>query len=117
MQSYYLSGSNEVVIRVESTTSDTFTLNLQNMETLLNTTQSLSAEYTSSESILKFTADISGAYEGAEYRAYITDGDSNNIWNGTFGVFESASVDKSSYVNQLSDDFKSNVTTNEYIIF
>jgi hypothetical protein len=115
MQSYFLSGSNLVTIRVEDTTANDLTLHLQNMETLLNTTQSLSAEYTSSESLLKFTPFISGAYLSAEYRAYITD-DTGSIWHGTFQVFASSSLDKSDYVNQNTGNYKSNVTTNEYII-
>jgi hypothetical protein len=115
MQSYFLSGSNLVTIRVQDTDAIGLTLYLQNMETLLNTTQSLSAEYTSSESLLKFTPNISGSYLGAEYRAYITDS-TGSIWNGTFQVFASSSVDKSDYVNQNTSNYKSNVTTNEYII-
>lgn len=117
MQSYYLSGSNQNVFRIEQTTSPTFTMNYQNMETLVNVTQSLSAEYTSSESILKFDAEISGAYDGAEYRAYLEDGDSNKVWYGTYKVFSSASIDKTQYKSHLDNEYKSNVTTNEYIIY
>lgn len=116
MQSYFLSGSNLITIRVEETNNTGLVLHLQNMETLVNTTQSLSAEYTSSESILKFTPTIAGAYVGGEYRAYITD-NTGSIWDGSFQVFASSSLDKSDYVNQNTDGYKSNVTTNEYIIF
>ncbi len=117
MNSYYLSGSNTNQYRIEQTTAPTFTMYYQNMQTLVNTSQSLSAEYTSSESLIKFDANISGAIDGCEYRAYMKDGDSNDVWYGTFKVFESASLDTSQYNSHLDDDFKSNVTTNEYIIY
>ena len=117
MKSYYLSGSNQNVFRIEQTTSPTFTMHYENMMTLTSVTQSLEAEYTSSESIIKFDADISGAIDGGEYRAYMEDGDDNKVWYGTYKVFSSASLDKSAYKSHLDDDYKSNVTTNEYIIF
>ena len=117
MQSYYLSGSNQNVFRIEQTTSPTFTMHYENMMTLTSVTQSLEAEYTSSESIIKFDAEISGAYDSAEYRAYLEDGDSNKVWYGTYKVFSSASIDKTQYKSHLDNDYKSNVTTNEYIIF
>lgn len=117
MQSYYLSGSNQNVFRIEQTTSPTFTMYYENMTTLVDTTQSLSAEYTSSESLIKFEANISGALGGEQYRAYIKDGDGAEVWNGTYQVIASASLDKSDYVNQITGEYKSNVTTNEYIIY
>jgi hypothetical protein len=117
MKSYYLSGSNENVFRIEQTSSPTFTMHYENMMTLQEVTQSLQAEYTSSESIIKFTADISGAYDGGEYRVYMEDGNSNKVWYGTYQVFQSQSLDKSQYNSHLDDDYKSNVTTNEYIIY
>ena len=109
--------TNTNTFRVEQTTSPTFTLYYENMQTLVDTTQSLSAEYTSSESIIKFDAEISGAIDGGEYRAYIKDGDDNDVWYGTFKVFSSASLDTTQYKSHLDNDYKSNVTTNEYIIF
>ena len=117
MQSYYLSGSNQNVFRIEQTTSPTFTMHYENMMTLTSVTQSLTAEYTSSESIIKFTSDISGAVDGGEYRAYLEDGDDNKVWYGTYKVFSSSSLDKSAYKSHLDNDYKSNVTTNEYIMF
>lgn len=117
MQTYHLSGSNQVVIRVEDMVTGSLTLYLQDMTTLVDTSQSLSTEYTSSESLLKFTPTIPSASEGSEYRAWIENGDEEKIWFGTFQVFTSASLDKSNYENQLSDDYKSNVTNNEYIIY
>ena len=117
MNSYYLSGSNTNTFRIEQTTEPTFTMYYQNMQTLVNTTQSLSAEYTSSESIIKFDAEISGAIDGGEYRAYMEDSGSNKVWYGTYKVFASASNDTSEYKSHLDNDYKSNVTTNEYIIY
>ena len=117
MQSYYLSGSNENVFRIEQTTNPTFTMHYENMTTLTEVTQSLTAEYTSSESIIKFTADINGATDGSSYRAYIEDGDSNKVWYGTYMVFATASLNKAEYNSHLDNDYKSNVTTNEYIIY
>ena len=75
MQSYYLSGSNTNTFRIEQTTNPTFTMHYENMMTLTDVTQSLSAQYTSSQSIIRFDAEISGAYDGAEYRAYLEDGE------------------------------------------
>ena len=117
MKSYYLSGSNTNVFRIEQTTSPTFTMYYENMMTLTDVSQSLTSEYTSSESIIKFDAEISGAYDGSEYRAYMEDGDSNKVWHGTFKVFASQSLDKTEYTSHLDNEYKSNVTTNEYIIY
>jgi hypothetical protein len=117
MQTYHLSGSNQVVIRVEDAVTGSLTLYLEDMTTLVDTSQSLSAEYTSSESLLKFTPTIPSASEGDDYRAWITNGNGDKIWYGTFQVFTSQSLDKSNYTNQLTDDYKSNVTENEYIIY
>lgn len=117
MNSYYISGSNSNTFRIEQTSSPTFTMHYENMMTLSDVTQSLSAAYTSSESLINFDAEISGAYDGAEYRAYLEDGDSNKVWYGTYKVFASASLDKSEYKSHLDNDYKSNVSTNEYIIY
>ena len=117
MNSYYLSGSNTNTFRIEQTSEPTFTMYYQNMQTLVNTSQSLSAEYTSSESLIKFDANIVGAIDGGEYRAYMEDSGSNKVWYGTFKVFASSSNDTSEYKSQLDDDYQSNVTTNEYILF
>jgi regulator of sigma E protease len=42
----------------------------------------------------------------------------NDIWNGTFNTFATASTTQSKaiYENQIPPDFKSNVTDNEYIV-
>ena len=122
MQSYYISGSNLFTIRTKPTGSGVLTLRLQNMYTLANTSSSISASgrpytYQPYESILNWTASISQAIIGEQYRAYITDGTSS-IWHGSISVFASQSIDKPSTVSQLGVEevFKSNVTDNEYII-
>lgn len=124
MLSFYISQSNEYTIRIDGNASNDVTLSLQNMITQENLTASLSGvSYSSYESILEFTASISGAIVGDEYRAEIlVSGSDESFWNGSLQVFVSQSVDKPSYVNQipLVEDgilpVKSNVTTNRFII-
>lgn len=124
MLSYYISASNEYTIRVDSGTLNAVTLSLQNMITQENLTASLTGvSYSSYESILQFTASISGAIVGDEYRAEIfVSGSNESFWNGSLQVFVSQSENKPSYVNQipLPEDGispkKSNETTNRFII-
>jgi hypothetical protein len=118
MLAYYISGSNTFTIRTAPTGSTTLTLHLQDMMTLRNQSSSVSPyTYNTWESMLSFTASIQSASVGAEYRAYISDGTSS-IWNGSFNVFTSQSIDKANYENQipLEDVYKSRLSTNEYII-
>jgi hypothetical protein len=70
--------------------------------------------YNAYESMLGFTGSISGAYEGAEYRATLIS-TTGSIWHGTFQVRESASVDKYEYENQIPP-VTSHVSENRYII-
>jgi hypothetical protein len=85
------------------------------MTRLTNTTASLSGvTYNTYESMLSFTASISGAIVGEEYRAFITD-NSGSIFNGSVQVFTSQSIDKPVYKTQ-NDGFISNPSTNEYVI-
>lgn len=124
MLSYYGTGSNEYTIRVDSGVTNDITLSLQNMMTQETFTASLTGvSYSSYESILEFTASISGAIVGDEYRAEIfVSGSDESYWNGSLQVFVSQSENKPSYVNQipLPEDGispkKSNVTTNRFII-
>ena len=75
MLTYFISGSNNYTIRVAQTTSNAFTMSLQDMTRLTNTTASLTnISYNDCESMLSFTASISGAVIGEEYRTYITAG-------------------------------------------
>lgn len=119
MQSYYLTGSNLVTIRVKDNTTNSYTMSYQDMYLLTNSTQSFSQfDYNSDESLLSFTASISGAIYGSEYRGTLRDSSGNDIWHGTFNTFATASTtaSKAIYENQIPPDFISNVTDNEYIV-
>jgi hypothetical protein len=90
-------------------------MSLQDMTRLTNTTASLSnISYNDCESMLSFTASISNAIVGEEYRAFITDG-VDILWNGSVQVFTSQSIDKPEYKTQ-NDGFISNPSANEYVI-
>jgi hypothetical protein len=118
MLAYYISGSNNYSIRTQPTGSSVLTLQLQDMYTLKNYSSSLgSYTYNPYESILNFTASISSAIIGEQYRAYINSGTSS-IWYGSFSVFASQSIDKPNYTNQLGVEevYVSNETENQYII-
>ena len=122
MQSFYLSGSNILTIRTSPTGSGVLKLNLQDMYTLVNTTSSISSyTYNAYESLLSFTASaktLVSASIGDEYRATITDSGSGIIWNGSIQVYQSQSINKPEYENQIPIEriYVSNVTDNEYII-
>ena len=117
MLAYYISGSNLFKFRTEPTGSSNLTLHLQNMFTLVNTSSSLTYTFDSYEGLLQFTASITSASVGDEYRAYISDG-TGSIWHGSLQVYTSQSIDKPNYINQIPADeqYISNVTDNEYII-
>ena len=117
MQSFYISGSNVFTFRTFQTGSGDLTLNLEDMLTLLTSSVSLS-EYTfdAEQQILAFTASLTASV-GDEFRAYITDGCNNNLWDGTIQCYASQSINKPEYRNQnTSGSFISNDTVNEYII-
>ena len=115
MQGYYLTGSNLFTIRTQDMNSGpTLTLRLENMYTLVNTTSSISTyTFDNYENLLQFTASISGALVGGEYRARITSG-SVDIWNGSIQVYQSESLN-TTYTNQ-NNQYVSHVTDNEFII-
>lgn len=117
MLGYHISQSNYYTIRTEPTASSAFTMSLQDMTRLTNTTASLSGiSYDGYESMLNFTASISGAIVGEEYRATITNG-TTAIWHGSVQVFMSGSTpnDKADYENQ-NTQYKSHVSENRYVI-
>jgi hypothetical protein len=115
MLTYFMSGSNGYTLRTSQTTSNALTMSLQDMTRLTNTTASLTnIAYNQCESMLSFTASISNAIVGEEYRAYITDG-SETIWDGSVQVFTSQSIDKPVYKTQ-NDGFISHPSANEYVI-
>ena len=104
MLTYFISASNNYTIRTVPNPSYDVVLSLQNMITQENFTASLENLYIDYyESILEFSASISGAKVGDEYRATITlEGyDDQPFWNGSIQVFDSQSVNKPSYVNQI----------------
>ena len=122
MLTYYSSSYNVFTFRVQPTGSSNLTMHLQNMETLVNTSASISNyTYDPYESKLAFTGSqiptLVSASVGEQYRAYISD-TTCSIWHGSISVFTSQSVNKPTYVNQipLQDVYVSNVTDNEYII-
>lgn len=118
MLAYFISGSNNYSFRIAPTGSSQLTLNLQNMLTLENTTSSIvSYTFDAYESILNWTASLSGEQVGDQYRAFITD-TTGSLWNGSISVFASQSIDKPDYENQLGieERYISNITDNEYII-
>lgn len=117
MLSYYLDNTNSFSIRTENTSSNQFELRLQDMLTQVNSTASLSGvSFTNYENILAFTASISGAYVGQEFRARVwNSGSVEDIWHGSLQVYGSQSIDKPAYKTQ-NNQYVSNITTNEFII-
>jgi hypothetical protein len=119
MLSYYIGKSNSYTIRTEITGSNQFTMSLTDMMGLNTLTASItSASYTSYESILAFTASISSASVGGEYRAvlYNQSGSASiDIWHGSLQVYASESMDKSGYENQ-NTQYVSHESENRYII-
>lgn len=115
MLTYFISGSNDYNIRVSQTTSNAFTMSLQDMTRLTNTTASLTGvSYNNCESMLSFTASISDEFIGEEYRMVITNG-IDTLYNGSVQVFASQSIDKPVYKTQ-NDEFISHDSVNEYVI-
>ena len=117
MLSYYISQSNEYTFRTQPTSSNSFTLSLQDMYELNNITASLSGiTFSGYESYIGFTASISGAIVGGEYRAtLLNSGSTEPIWNGSIQVYASQSIDKSVYENQ-NTQYVSHESENRYII-
>jgi hypothetical protein len=122
MQSYYISQSNEYTFRTQPTAStlNEFTMSLTDMMGLNTFTASLTGiTYEGYESYIGFTASISGAVTGDEYRAVLYNGTptgSVDIWRGTFQVYQSQSIDKSVYENQIPP-VTSHESENKYIIY
>ena len=119
MLRYQVSQSNEYTFRTAPTASAEFTMSLQNMTTLVNTTGSISGlTYEPYESYVSMSLFISGAAVGEEYRAYlINSGSTTPIWHGSVQCYASTSVSipKSDYENQ-NKQYISNVTENKYVI-
>lgn len=114
MLTYYISQSEQIVIRTEPISSSNLTLELEDMYLL--TTQSISLTnytYTGSENLLSFGVSLSGS-EGTEYRSTIKDGN-NTVWRGTIQVYSSGSINKTEYKTRRTD-YSSSISQNEYII-
>lgn len=118
MLSFFISGSNNWCIRTKDITNSATTLSLQleNMFTLTNTSQSLIGySYNDYESMLQFTGSLPSASIGEEFRVKIISG-SCSVFNGTIQVFGSQSiVNPATYENQ-NNQYISNVTDNQFII-
>lgn len=118
MLPYFISQSNNYTFRTEDTGSATnsYTMSLTDMMGLNTFTGSMSGtQFTAYENILAFTASISGAYVGSEYRMRMING-SDVIWNGTIQVFASQSEDKAVYENK-NTQYVSNTSENKYVIY
>jgi hypothetical protein len=87
------------------------------MMTQYNYTASLSGvTYNGYESMLGFTASISGSIIGGEYRAVIYN-DSASIWHGSIQVYKSSSlsIPASEYETQ-NNQYISHTSENKYVI-
>ena len=119
MLSYYISQSNEFVVRTRNTGSnDVFTLKLEDMLTYQTSSYALSGSYSFNpyENILTFSQSLEGSVEtGQEFLVEISGSNSGSIYYGSMQVFGSQSIDKPNYTTQ-NEKFVSNVTDNEYIV-
>jgi hypothetical protein len=115
MLPYYISESNNWTIRTAPTASSALTMSLEDMFLLTHQTASLSGiTYNGYESLLSFTASISGAIVGGEYRAELLNGN-DVIWNGSIQVYEPQSSSKAEYETQ-NTQYISYETENKYVI-
>ena len=127
MLSYYISQSNEFVIRTENTqsigpaftSSEDLTLVLDDMLTHTVTEYPLpTGSYTWNpyENIFTFSQSLENVVRtGQEFLIDVSGSVSGSIFRGSMQVFASQSIDKVVYTTQ-NDKFVSNVTDNEYIV-
>jgi hypothetical protein len=117
MLAYYISQSNEYTFRTQPTSSNEFSMSLQDMYTLENLRMTMSGiTYEPYESYIGFTGSISASIAGGEYRATLYNtGDENPIWYGSIQVYKSSSAEKSEYENQIPP-VTSHASDNRYII-
>lgn len=119
MLSYYISQSNEFVVRTETTGSgSTITLDLYDMLALTTSSYDLSGSYSFNpyENILTFSQSLEGEVRTAqEFLVTINDSVSGSIWRGSMQVYSSQSIDKTVYTTQ-NDGYVSYETDNEYIV-
>ena len=116
MLAYYISQSNGYTFRTEPTSSNQFTMSLQDMYTLQNLTMSMqSMSYEPYESYIQFTGSISASIVASEYRATLYNS-ATPIWHGSIQVYRSQSTDdKSVYENQIPPAI-SHASENRYTI-
>lgn len=127
MLSYYISQSNEFVVRTQDTASlvvsgsdiaEDMTLVLEDMMTYSSSYYNLSGSYTFNpyENILTFSQSLEGTVRDAqEFRVHLSGSVSGSVYSGTMQVFASQSIDKVVYLTQ-NEEFISNTTDNDYIV-
>ena len=127
MLSYYISQSNEFVIRTENTqsigpeftSSEDLTLVLDDLLTHTETSFPLSQyqyDWNPYENIFTFSQSLENvAYTGQEFLVDIVGSVSGSIFRGSMQVYASQSIDKPVYTTQ-NDKFVSEPTDNEYIV-
>jgi len=127
MLSYYISQSNEFVVRTQDTASvvisgsdvtEDMTLVLQDMMTYSSSYYDLSGSYTFNpyENILTFSQSLEGSVRDAqEFRVHLSGSVSGSVYSGTMQVYASQSIDKVVYLTQ-NEEFISNTTDNDYIV-
>jgi len=131
MLSYYISQSNEFVVRTQDTASviisgsdsgsEDMTLILEDMMTYSSSFYNLSGSYTFNpyENILSFSQSLEGDVKtGDEFIVHLSGSVSGSIYSGTMQVYASQSVDnddKTVYITQ-NEEFISNTTDNQYIV-
>lgn len=118
MLTYFITGSNNYTFRTTQSSSNSFTMSLQDMLTQENIIASISTPtYNECESMIMFSASIANAYVGQEFRATVSNG-TEDIWNGSIQVFALEPNYKSIYQDQIPLDSSSisHDSSNEYII-
>jgi hypothetical protein len=128
MLSYYISQSNEFVVRTEDSASSQgdsgsyeLTLELYNLYTHATSSYDLSGSFTFNpyENILTYSQSLEGnTSTGDEYLTKVISTSGSNqleIWRGSMQVYASQSIDKTIYKTQ-NDGYVSNQTDNDYIV-
>lgn len=130
MLSYYISQSNEFVVRTQDTaslvvsgsgTAEDMTLVLQDMMTYSSSYYPLSGSYTFNpyENVFTFSQSLEGNVRDAqEFRVHLSGSVSGSVYSGTMQVYASQSIDNQSktvYTTQ-NEEFISNTTDNDYIV-
>jgi hypothetical protein len=136
MLAYYKGGFNEYTIRVDQATASSslhlviYTEDMTTQDTYSAVFSPNQFTYDPYESMVTFSYNFDGTQPpppvGTQYRAKLAAWqsgsgqalDSNIIWHGSFSVFQSQSISKPEYTNQipLSSGSISHDTFNEYII-